>query len=336
MSPTRFFYLLPKVVRARREGEGRLSYLLSRLRAGRRQAPMGGVKVIYLHCDVLSRNGFTAHPVHVGGDFIVDWFPHQCQALSEAEALRMVTEDDIVVCPEVVPQLAARFRTRRKVAFVQGWSLVDLGTGGRRYEDMGFTSLLACSEYNRQFMAERSSLSCPLVRNGIDHGVFCPPEAAAPSGHVLYLARKHANEARDAVSMLPEPLRRQTEIVEHVGPSTEKEMAAYYQRCDVFLATGYPEGFGLPPLEAMACGCAVVGFTGGGGNEFMLHEQTALVAPDGDVPALAQQLERVLTDTELKERLRTAGLAKAREYTSDRMAEDVVTFAQSLTAETSQ
>lgn len=47
------------------------------------------------------------------------------------------------------------------------------------------------------------------------------------------------------------------------------EVAARLATCHLFLSLGFPEGFGLPPLEAMASGCVPVGFTGFGGWEYM-------------------------------------------------------------------
>ena len=46
------------------------------------------------------------------------------------------------------------------------------------------------------------------------------------------------------------------------------ETAAIFRKSKLFLAFGGPEGFGLPPLEAALCGCKVIGFTGGGGEEY--------------------------------------------------------------------
>ena len=54
--------------------------------------------------------------------------------------------------------------------------------------------------------------------------------------------------------------------VENLPP---EGVARALRGADVFLATGFPEGFGLPPLEAMACGCVVAGFTGMGGWDYM-------------------------------------------------------------------
>lgn len=46
------------------------------------------------------------------------------------------------------------------------------------------------------------------------------------------------------------------------------ETAAIFRKSKLFLSFGGPEGFGLPPLEAALSGCKVIGFTGGGGEEY--------------------------------------------------------------------
>ena len=95
---------------------------------------------------------------------------------------------------------------------------------------------------------------------------------------------------------------------------TEAQLINEYQSADVFLATGYPEGFGLPPLEAMSCGCVVVGFTGGGASEFMIDGHTALVSEDGDCQGVAKNIELVLHDLVFKETLRAGGQEIAKKF----------------------
>ena len=73
------------------------------------------------------------------------------------------------------------------------------------------------------------------------------------------------------------------------------------QRCDLnfatsicFLSFGHPEGFGLPVAEAMACGCAVVGYSGLGGRElFNLGREYSLAAEVqyGDWESFARQVK---------------------------------------------
>ena len=78
------------------------------------------------------------------------------------------------------------------------------------------------------------------------------------------------------------------------------------------------------------CGCAVVGFTGGGGLEHMIHGETALVAADGNVKELAGTLEKIISNSSLKERIRAGGMKKAKEFSLGNMEKQLLHFASSL------
>lgn len=56
-----------------------------------------------------------------------------------------------------------------------------------------------------------------------------------------------------------------------INQMTQEQAADVYGRSRIFLSFGGPEGFGLPPLEAALCGCKVIGFDGGGGEEFFVE-----------------------------------------------------------------
>jgi len=81
-------------------------------------------------------------------------------------------------------------------------------------------------------------------------------------------------------------------------------------------AVGYPsleEGFGLPALEALACGAALVTTTGSAMAEVV--GDAAVLVPPADPAALAGALARVLDDPDLAARLRHAGPVQAAPYT---------------------
>ena len=75
----------------------------------------------------------------------------------------------------------------------------------------------------------------------------------------------------------------------------------------VLPSRGQAEGLGLTLVEALLAGAAVVGTAAGGIPEVVSHEQTGLIAREGDAVDLADQLQRLLSDTPLRERLTRTG-----------------------------
>src|SRR5690606_15764829 len=81
----------------------------------------------------------------------------------------------------------------------------------------------------------------------------------------------------------------------------------------VFVYPSLAEGFGMPPLEAMASGVPVIT-----SNSTALPEvvgDAGLTFDPGDAQALARHLQALLEDPSLRERCRERGLAQARGYT---------------------
>lgn len=94
------------------------------------------------------------------------------------------------------------------------------------------------------------------------------------------------------------------------------QIIAYYQALDIFIAPQRWEGFGLTPLEAMACGIPTIATTVGAFEELVLHEKTGLLVPPGDVLALKTATSRLLKD----EVLRSQWSKKARTHTHNSFA----------------
>lgn len=86
----------------------------------------------------------------------------------------------------------------------------------------------------------------------------------------------------------------------------------------IFIFPSRYEGFGLPPLEAMACGTPVIA-----SNASSLPEvvgDAGLLVPPDDIVALAQAIHRLIQDADLRARLRSAGLARAALFTWEETA----------------
>ena len=98
---------------------------------------------------------------------------------------------------------------------------------------------------------------------------------------------------------------------------SDDELARLYSSADLFLFTSYVESFGLPPLEAMACGAPVVMTDTLGNRDYAVNGVNSIVVGPGDVKALVDAAYQVLTDEKLRERLAQGGLETARKWNWD-------------------
>jgi glycosyltransferase involved in cell wall biosynthesis len=104
--------------------------------------------------------------------------------------------------------------------------------------------------------------------------------------------------------------------VRFFGFVSDQTLAALYRLADVFVFPSLYEGFGLPPLEAMASGTPVIT-----SNVSSLPEvvgDAALMIDPYEPRAIAAAMRRVLTEPELREQLRARGLAHARNFSWER------------------
>jgi glycosyltransferase involved in cell wall biosynthesis len=86
-----------------------------------------------------------------------------------------------------------------------------------------------------------------------------------------------------------------------------------YNGSRIFLNSSNREGFGMPSIEAMACGCALVTTDNGGSRDFAAHGKTALVAAPGDISGLATHVEALLSNDSKRIRLARAGIQFVRQ-----------------------
>lgn len=105
-------------------------------------------------------------------------------------------------------------------------------------------------------------------------------------------------------------------IIERVS---EEEKVRLYNSADVSVLPTRYEGFGLPPLEAMAAGCPVVASDIPVVDEVVRNEYNGLLVPRDDPPALANAIGRILGDEPLRTRLIANGHATLKKFDEDEL-----------------
>ncbi len=198
-----------------------------------------------------------------------------------------------------------------------------------------------------------------VIYNGVDHNIFkpCEPYQMRPyhvtlshKPYILYVGserqRKNLGRLFEAFAMLKQEfpelrlvkvgapgrskqLRSETlkklsslgitEDVTFVDYISESKLAYYYSSASLLAYPSLYEGFGLPPLEAMACGCPVVT-----ANTSSLPEvvgEAGIMVNPYDTSSLVQAMRRVLTDDKLRDNMVRKGLEQSKKFSWEKTAE---------------
>ena len=113
-----------------------------------------------------------------------------------------------------------------------------------------------------------------------------------------------------------------TEGVIFIDHVSELELAYYYTSAQLLAYPSLYEGFGLPPLEAMACGCPVVT-----SNTSSLPEvvgEAGIMVDPYDIDSLAQAMRQVLTNSELRDDMVRKGLEQSKKFSWEKAAEQTL------------
>ncbi|MBD8472769.1 glycosyltransferase family 4 protein [Pseudomonas sp. CFBP 8770] len=117
------------------------------------------------------------------------------------------------------------------------------------------------------------------------------------------------------------------------GYITDYDLVALYGLCRLYVFPSRHEGFGLPPLEAMKCGAAVIGSNTSSVPEVIGWDE-AMFDP-ADVEAIAHKISRALNDDEFRTELVEHGIRQAREFSWDRTGKAAISAFESAVAKAS-
>jgi glycosyltransferase involved in cell wall biosynthesis len=201
------------------------------------------------------------------------------------------------------------------------------------------TRVVTVSEHARGQIVERLGIApqhVVAIHSGVDHKRFeptGPAQSPADGPFVLYPANlwPHKNHARLVAALarvegvalvltgapsprlaaLQDQARREGVETRHLG--YVDDLASLYRGATALVFPSLAEGWGLPVVEAMACGCPVAASESGAVAE--AAGGAALLFPPRDVAAMTAAIRRLTTDDRLREELRGRGLERTAELT---------------------
>lgn len=206
--------------------------------------------------------------------------------------------------------------------------------------------VIVISEWQRKFVQSRSKSRIFLLHPGVDTSVFHPaPKPEDGSKRLLYIMRtrdyfwKGQSDFASAHAILAEGFPELQVILTPTGgfqsamhyplpciwkiAPDDLQMGRLYAEADIFVYPSRFESFGLPPLEAMACGTAVVIGDCGGVREYARHLENCLLVQPGNPQALASTLAALLSDPITRQALVAGGLHTAIEWSWQRTYQEM-------------
>ena len=293
----------------------------------------GGVKTVYRHAELLTELGFDAAVFQPEGP--PSWFETRARILTRFTP----SSGDILVFPEVLngilTEMAQASTAARKVLFCQAHYYTLFNTiAPERYRALGFERIACQSDIAKGFLERVLCLSdIAVLPCFIDAGLFVPRDK---SMQIAAIPKKLPREAAAIQKIFnlkyPQLAATGWDIIDN---RSERETAEIFGRSAIVLSLPFLESFGLVPLEAMASGAIVVGFTGYGALEYATPNNGFWFAPD-HLEETADALASVLAGLETKDaailQMREAGFATASRYSKERASAALAAFYGPLAA----
>ncbi|WP_394676577.1 glycosyltransferase [uncultured Sphingobacterium sp.] len=274
----------------------------------------GGVKQMYRQVEILNNAGINARILHkwhgnkekwLENDPPISYNPYifkQIKYIAKSKTiniLRRITlfllklvskkleSNSILVFPEFYGLNAHKITPNfPRVIFNQNcYYTFDHSTNfelqKNTYTDDNTLAVLTVSEDSQSYLKYVfPEISIHKLRLGINDKLFF--YSKEKKKQICFMPRKLSHDVAQVINVLRlKGLDNSWNLVA-IEDKTEKEVAQIMRESAIFLSFNHREGFGLPPAEAMACGCIVVGYKGRGGAEYFKPDFSYAVE-EGDI-----------------------------------------------------
>lgn len=258
--------------------------------------------------------------------FSVHWDAHPEKQGEVLHGPLVDSPDNTLIVPEIMwgdfgyaPMILPM---SKKILFVQNHLWLD-----NRFDLRGVQAWV-CSRYLANYLRRVHGISSNKITPFLDEDTWQASQKREQT--VLVMARRNPYYDK-----MIEALYQNGFLVTAIHqPLNQAHLAQYLGESDYYVHLSHPEGFPMACLEAMRSKAVVVGTTGGGGNEFLFHRQTAWCVQDSDnghyengdefVSRIIEGLTFLRNDPKEREKIRDRAYDWSLRYTENHTAVELM------------
>lgn len=214
-------------------------------------------------------------------------------------------------------------RCGKKWYFVQGFEIWDNEKLGLNSYQLPLNKIVVSTWINEQLKKNLGIGPFPVVYNGINRAVFKPGDNKERKQHLTVLMLNHDNPVKgiDLGLKVLERIKKKYPLtkfvmfgmrdrnnlptwIEYYQDPDQSTLIQLYQNTDIFIFPSLQDGWGLTPVEAMACGCAVVGTNTGFTLDIGKHRENMMISEPGDIERMTNNVINLIEDVELLDAIR--------------------------------
>jgi len=283
--------------------------------------PTGGIKQLYKLASILKKMDHDVYIIHNKKGFKINWFPnnveikyfpflfHQIKKIHKKNKIKNVLKDffkelflnkdlpekeAILIYPEIYGPKIYTLNNNKYIIFNQNCyytfnNFPFLNPNiENTYNSKNILGSLTVSEDSKKYLDPIfPDLTIEKITLGIDP-IFSLNKNKEKI--ITFMPRKLKEDFNQIFQILHNNPNFKDWKWLPIDNMSETEVAKAMQKSAIFLSFNYNEGFGLPPIEAMSCGCYVIGYAGNGGVEYFKDEFSSRI-PDRNIIEFVNKIE---------------------------------------------
>lgn len=208
----------------------------------------------------------------------------------------------------------------KKYYFIQGFEIWDNADLVKKSYELPLEKIVISSWINNCLKKELNMGPFPIVHNGVDFKIYHHVNVCKEEGIINFLMLNHTLEKKgvnNGIKVFEDIKKRHRNCklcmfgmcdssnlpsyVEYYQNPSKQKIVELYSKSDIFIFPSLEEGWGLTPLEAMACGCIVVGTNVGFVPDLGVHRVNMMISEPDDIDGMVKNVEELIENQNLFE-----------------------------------